>query len=1403
MKAFAKKAGPRIGRLSRSPQLRLLFLGALTALAIGGTGPGPSLLQRVASWPEARRGPVSAIDVSGHYGFVAIGEGGLLVLDLADPARPVRVGGYVPAGRTELVQVVGPRAYVGTLVHVGGGCEQEAWRSYLQVLDITDPVHPTLLGSYSTILQMHSLFVDGNLAYMGETGPELSAFRIVDVSNPARPVALRVERNGGASAIWASGERAYVCAWSTLRVLDVSHPSSPVVLTNMDLSMQALQGQTNRLYTVDSSRLAIYDLSSNVAPALLAKIQVPDSAVSLHVSGDRVYVACGPNGVVVIDVSNPGLPVRLGSCDTPGCATAVRTFGNHALVADSFGVQVIDLSDPVHPALLSGYDTGLTTRGVRVANGRAYVLSADIDRGFGTDARSRLEILDVNNPTQPVLLGAYQTSGFIRAWDISGEIAYLAFSSSTNGPAMEIVDVSYPPDPLCLSRTELTAGGDFSRLGLRRAGQYVYLANAGYGAQIFDVSAPAKPVRLNQAGTSVDAYAVQVAGDCAYLGSDWGIEVVDVSNPKAPVSAGSVAFQQPGNGGACLQVSEGYAYSGVGWNGFTITEVRSSKNPVLAGAYDTLGEVHDLCVADGRMFVAEGWQGLSVFDVSDPARPASIDRLATFGQAYGVQVSGNYAFVAEGGIGLSILSLAPGPITIVQDPVSLNAAVGETATLGVSAFGRGQLSYQWYAGASGDVSHPLAGATDPWFTTPKLTQTAAYWVRVSSSLGSADSRTAWVNPALPMSVDLVGMWPGHRRGPAVDLKVAGNLAYVAAGGLQIWDLSDEAAPRLVGSYDARGWTVTSLALAGNLALLSCNGQGLLVVDVSHAATPVLLGSFSTTNQSVGKAAVVGSIAYLAGSPLLILDISNPTQPRQLATAGASGNAVAVQGRYACLVGDQSMAMLDVNDPARPVVVADVHVFSGSANDVRLVGNYAYVAERLRWDGSTRYSGGLTVVDVSNPALPRRLSTYQVSTDSDAVAVDVIGTRALVADAGVQIVDVSAPAAPKRLGTLNTINTPLGLVASEQRAYLAATEGLELIDVTAPANPMLLRLIETGGSVQDVAVSGHYALVADDSAGLSILDVSDPRQPASLGAYRNNGYGRRVVVDGSVAYFLGDVLHLLDLSEPARPAYLGTSDVGSSANLVASGGYVYLGGPVLTAVDVRNPAEPKVLSVDPVEVIDSNMGMVLSPPHLFVAQGWEGMQTIDLSAPVEPKRLGAYYSEAPVSAVAVEGNVACVTVSSETPALDVVDIQDLSSPTRLASISLRAANNVARIGSYACVTGEGLEVFDLRDPQQPVHVGSHELGCATGRLAAAGDLVYAAAGEYGLAIYRLMPQLRLDRPVIDSSGMLLSWPGGAGTRLQRAMSLDAPVWQDVPYSEGASNLRLSLSNRSGFFRLVRP
>lgn len=84
------------------------------------------------------------------------------------------------------------------------------------------------------------------------------------------------------------------------------------------------------------------------------------------------------------------------------------------------------------------------------------------------------------------------------------------------------------------------------------------------------------------------------------------------------------------------------------------------------------------------------------------------------------------------------------PPTITTQPANKTISSGQSATLSVVASGGGTLVYQWYQGESGDTSTPI-GSNTPTHTTPALTATTRFWVRVSNETASVDSATAIVS----------------------------------------------------------------------------------------------------------------------------------------------------------------------------------------------------------------------------------------------------------------------------------------------------------------------------------------------------------------------------------------------------------------------------------------------------------------------------------------------------------------------------------------------------------------------------------------------------------------------------------------------------------------------------------
>ena len=65
---------------------------------------------------------------------------------------------------------------------------------------------------------------------------------------------------------------------------------------------------------------------------------------------------------------------KVGEYDTPGDARFVTVEGDYAYVADGeSGIQILDINDPSNPVLIGGYDTQGNASDVAVQDGYVYI----------------------------------------------------------------------------------------------------------------------------------------------------------------------------------------------------------------------------------------------------------------------------------------------------------------------------------------------------------------------------------------------------------------------------------------------------------------------------------------------------------------------------------------------------------------------------------------------------------------------------------------------------------------------------------------------------------------------------------------------------------------------------------------------------------------------------------------------------------------------------------------------------------------------------------------------------------------------------------------------------------------------------------------------------------------------
>ena len=105
--------------------------------------------------------------------------------------------------------------------------------------------------------------------------------------------------------------------------------------------------------------------------------------------------------------------------------------------------------------------------------------------------------------------------------------------------------------------------------------------------------------------------------------------------------------------------------------------------------------------------------------------------------------------------------------------------------------------------------------------------------------------------------------------------------------------------------------------------------------------------------------------------------------------------------------------------------------------------------------------------------------------------------------GLRILDVTNPANPNVLGSFNPDGDTWSVQIVSNKTYLACRgAGLQILDTTQPANVQWLGGISTPGfGAAEVQVRGSLAYVADGASGLEIYNVSNPANIIS-GAFLN-------------------------------------------------------------------------------------------------------------------------------------------------------------------------------------------------------------------------------------------------------------------------------------------------------------
>jgi len=273
------------------------------------------------------------------------------------------------------------------------------------------------------------------------------------------------------------------------------------------------------------------------APVALSFLDLKGSPLAVAVEGAFAYVAMGSGGLKVVDISDPENPFvarRVSPYVPPPFlsyrpALDVAVQGSVAYVATG-GLSILDVADPPLASQI-GY---LSSLGV----GEVSAVVARGSRVYAGGAAG-LAVVDVTDPTTPVVLGSVATPAGVEDVAVTGDVAVVA----TLLEGVQIVDLSNEADPAIVGSTHMrpgvsASGGSSQAVGVAARGSLALVADGGGGwalggLKLVDFADPANPVVAGRTNNAFGLRAVAWEGSLA-LAADFffanGVPIFQVTD---------------------------------------------------------------------------------------------------------------------------------------------------------------------------------------------------------------------------------------------------------------------------------------------------------------------------------------------------------------------------------------------------------------------------------------------------------------------------------------------------------------------------------------------------------------------------------------------------------------------------------------------------------------------------------------------------------------------------------------------------------------------------------------------------------------------------------------------------------------------------------------------------------
>jgi hypothetical protein len=555
--------------------------------------------------------------ISGTYLFVADDYGGLQIIDISDPKNikatsQIKIDGIVSpvspgVDRVMDLDISGNHAFLTT-------------RDKVVAVNIENPESPFISDSLSD-QSYETICIKDNYAYVGDHNN--GVIHVLDISDPGDIKIINTISDIASLSLFISGNYLYATGSSSLQIIDISNSLSPVKkgtyqgTVSLGFGYDHIFVSGNFAYISQNHGnndyyLNIVDVSDPDQPVSVESLEVDGEGNGLFVENDLVYLARGWKGLDVAKLSPEAAWVRpsslffqsKGLCSLKGFVLMLDNDVNQ----EHFGLHILDVSTSEKP---------MSKGTLKIPGAKRVFASAEY--AYVTDSNKSVHVIDISDPSNPQIIGTFNSQYEIMDMRFLNNIAYCAAFEKQ----FLILDISNPADiktksitPISDWAMSLDVKGSYAYIGLEARGAYLYQGlYYHYGVEILDISNIESPEYVSIVMGSVgDIGSITAINSILYCYSGRYLQIADISNPAETKILSVLDLSSSGSGAGGMKIFGPHAYL-AGSSGIQIVDISDPLNPERVWGFGS--QIKDIFIKMPYIYMNSSDIYNSAFHVAD------------------------------------------------------------------------------------------------------------------------------------------------------------------------------------------------------------------------------------------------------------------------------------------------------------------------------------------------------------------------------------------------------------------------------------------------------------------------------------------------------------------------------------------------------------------------------------------------------------------------------------------------------------------------------------------------------------------------------------------------------------------------------------------------------------------